>query len=109
MGVKMGELSLVLRSLQDEGENATARATAKMPRPRSPELHPRHPGQRLIKERHAQAAGSRQARDLVDARTGRTMVELDAALTQGSRCQGESETQRQQGTSFTRTYPSVPQ
>ena len=98
--VKMGDLSLVLRSLQDE-EEARRRGHRRRRHGRArPELHPRRPGQPADQGTGAaQAAGSRQARDLRparrrphQARTGRQHLTRWAAAAGRDR-----EAQHQQG------------
>lgn len=111
LGVKMGELSLVLRSLQDEeerdgesGEDATAELGQSYT----------HDTQvsRLIKE-PAPPKPPEAAKPAIFVLRGaaRTKLELDGSTTpDGLPPQGESEKPiAPKGTNFTRTYPSVPQ
>ena len=112
LGVKMGELSLVLRSLQDEeerdGEGNSEDATAELGQSYT------HDSQvsRLIKEpappKPPEAA---KPAIFVLRGAGRTKLELDGSTSpDGLSPQGESEKPNApKGTTFTRTYPSVPQ
>ena len=111
LGVKMGELSLVLRSLQDEderdGEGSSDDATAELGQSYT------HDSQvsRLIKEppppKPPEAA---KPAIFVLRGAGRSKLELDGSTSpDGQPLQGESEKPANKGTSFTRTSPSVPQ
>lgn len=112
LGVKMGELSLVLRSLQDEeerdGEGNSEDATAELGQSYTHDTQV----SRLIKEpappKPPEAA---KPAIFVLRGTGRTKLELDGSTSpDGQPLQGESEKPNvNKGTSFTRTYPSVPQ
>jgi pilus assembly protein CpaB len=112
LAVRMGELSLVLRSLQDEeerdSEGSGDEATAELGQSYT------HDSQvsRLIKEpvppKPPEAA---KPAIFVLRGTGRTKLELDGSTSpDGPPPQGESEKPNApKGTTFTRTYPSVPQ
>ena len=112
LAVKMGELSLVLRSLQDEeerdGEGNGEDATAELGQSYTHDTQV----SRLIKEppppKPPEAA---KPAIFVLRGTGRTKLELDGSTSpDGQPLQGESEKPNvNKGTSFTRTYPSVPQ
>ena len=112
LGVKMGELSLVLRSLQDEeerdGEGNSEDATAELGQSYTHDTQV----SRLIKEpappKPPEAA---KPAIFVLRGTGRTKLELDGSTSpDGQPPQGESEKPNaNKGTTFTRTYPSVPQ
>jgi pilus assembly protein CpaB len=112
LGVKMGELSLVLRSLQDEeerdGEGNSEDATAELGQSYTHDTQV----SRLIKEpappKPPEAA---KPAIFVLRGTGRTKLELDGSTSlDGQPLQGESEKPNaNKGTTFTRTYPSVPQ
>jgi pilus assembly protein CpaB len=112
LGVKMGELSLVLRSLQDEeerdGEGNSDDATAELGQSYTHDTQV----SRLIKEpappKPPEAA---KPAIFVLRGTGRTKLELDGSTSpDGQPPQGESEKPNaNKGTNFTRTYPSVPQ
>jgi pilus assembly protein CpaB len=112
LGVKMGELSLVLRSLQDEeerdGEGNSEDATAELGQSYTHDTQV----SRLIKEpappKPPEAA---KPAIFVLRGTGRTKLELDGSTSpDGQPPQGESEKPNaNKGTNFTRTYPSVPQ
>jgi pilus assembly protein CpaB len=112
LGVKMGELSLVLRSLQDEeegdGEGSSEDATAELGQSYTHDTQV----SRLIKEpappKPPEAA---KPAIFVLRGTGRTKLELDGSTSpDGQPLQGESEKPNaNKGTTFTRTYPSVPQ
>ena len=112
LGVKMGELSLVLRSLQDEeerdGEGSGEDATAELGQSYTHDTQV----SRLIKEpappKPPEAA---KPAIFVLRGTGRTKLELDGSTSpDGQAPQGESEKPNaNKGTNFTRTYPSVPQ
>jgi pilus assembly protein CpaB len=112
LGVKMGELSLVLRSLQDEeerdGEGNSEDATAELGQSYTHDTQV----SRLIKEpappKPPEAA---KPAIFVLRGTGRTKLELDGSTSpDGQPLQGESEKPNaHKGTTFTRTYPSVPQ
>ena len=111
LGVKMGELSLVLRSLQDEeerdGEGNSEDATAELGQSYT------HDSQvsRLIKEPAPPKPPEAKPAIFVLRGTGRTKLELDGSTSpDGLPPQGESEKPNApKGTTFTRTYPSVPQ
>ena len=112
LGVKMGELSLVLRSLQDEedrdGEGSGEDATAELGQSYTHDTQV----SRLIKEpappKPPEAA---KPAIFVLRGAGRTKLELDGSTTpDGLPPQGETEKPNTpKGTNFTRTYPSVPQ
>ena len=112
LGVKMGELSLVLRSLQDEeerdGEGNSEDATAELGQSYTHDTQV----SRLIKEpappKPPEAA---KPAIFVLRGAGRTKLELDGSTSpDGQPPQGESEKPNaNKGTTFTRTYPSVPQ
>jgi pilus assembly protein CpaB len=112
LGVKMGELSLVLRSLQDEeerdGEGNSDDATAELGQSYTQDTQV----SRLIKEpappKPPEAA---KPAIFVLRGTGRTKLELDGSTSpDGQPLQGEAEKPNaNKGTTFTRTYPSVPQ
>jgi pilus assembly protein CpaB len=112
LGVKMGELSLVLRSLQDEeerdGEGNSDDATAELGQSYTHDTQV----SRLIKEpappKPPEAA---KPAIFVLRGTGRTKLELDGSTSpDGQPLQGEAEKPNaNKGTNFTRTYPSVPQ
>jgi pilus assembly protein CpaB len=112
LAVKMGELSLVLRSLQDEeerdGEGSGEDATAELGQSFTHDTQV----SRLIKEpappKPPEAA---KPAIFVLRGTGRTKLELDGSTSpDGLPPQGESEKPNApKGTTFTRTYPSVPQ
>jgi pilus assembly protein CpaB len=111
LGVKMGELSLVLRSLQDEeerdGEGNSEDATAELGQSYTHDTQV----SRLIKEpappKPPEAA---KPAIFVLRGTGRTKLELDGSSSpDGQPLQGVSEKPNAKGTTFTRTYPSVPQ
>jgi pilus assembly protein CpaB len=112
LGVKMGELSLVLRSLQDEeerdGEGNSDDATAELGQSYTHDTQV----SRLIKEpappKPPEAA---KPAIFVLRGAGRTKLELDGSTSpDGQPPQGESEKPNaNKGTNFTRTYPSVPQ
>jgi len=112
LGVKMGELSLVLRSLQDEeerdGEGSGEDATAELGQSYTHDTQV----SRLIKEpappKPPEAA---KPAIFVLRGAGRTKLELDGSTTpDGLPPQGETEKPNtNKGTNFTRTYPSVPQ
>ena len=112
LGVKMGELSLVLRSLQDEeerdGEGNSEDATAELGQSYTHDTQV----SRLIKEpappKPPEAA---KPAIFVLRGAGRTKLELDGSTSpDGLPPQGESEKPNaNKGTTFTRTYPSVPQ
>ena len=112
LGVKMGELSLVLRSLQDEeerdGEGNSEDATAELGQSYTHDTQV----SRLIKEpappKPPEAA---KPAIFVLRGAGRTKLELDGSTTpDGLPPQGETEKPNtNKGTNFTRTYPSVPQ
>jgi pilus assembly protein CpaB len=112
LGVKMGELSLVLRSLQDEeerdGEGNSDDATAELGQSYT------HDSQvsRLIKEPPPPKPPEVAKPAIFVLRgTGRTKLELDGSTSpDGQPLQGEAEKPNaNKGTNFTRTYPSVPQ
>jgi pilus assembly protein CpaB len=112
LGVKMGELSLVLRSLQDEeerdGEGSADDATAELGQSYTHDTQV----SRLIKEPPPPAPPAAAKPAIFVLRgTGRTKLELDGSTTpDGLPPQGESEKPNaNKGTTFTRTYPSVPQ
>ena len=110
LGVKMGELSLVLRSLQDEeerdGEGNSEDATAELGQSYTHDTQV----SRLIKEpappKPPEAA---KPAIFVLRGAGRTKLELDGSTTpDGLPPQGETEKPNTpKGTNFTRTYPSV--
>lgn len=112
LAVKMGDLSLVLRSLQDEeerdGEGSSEDITAELGQSYT------HDSQvsRLIKEpappKPPEAA---KPAIFVLRGAGRTKLELDGSTSpDGLTPPGESEKPNApKGTNFTRTYPSVPQ
>jgi pilus assembly protein CpaB len=112
LGVKMGELSLVLRSLQDEeerdGEGNSDDATAELGQSYTHDTQV----SRLIKEpappKPPEAA---KPAIFVLRGAGRTKLELDGSTTpDGLPPPGETEKPNApKGTTFTRTYPSVPQ
>jgi pilus assembly protein CpaB len=112
LAVKMGELSLVLRSLQDEeerdGEGSGEDATAELGQSFTHDTQV----SRLIKEpappKPPEAA---KPAIFVLRGTGRTKLELDGSTSpDGLPPQGETEKPNApKGTTFTRTYPSVPQ
>jgi pilus assembly protein CpaB len=112
LAVKMGELSLVLRSLQDEeerdGEGNSEDATAELGQSYTHDTQV----SRLIKEppppKPPEAA---KPAVFVLRGAGRTKLELDGSTTpDGLPPQGEAEKPNaNKGTNFTRTYPSVPQ
>jgi pilus assembly protein CpaB len=112
LAVKMGELSLVLRSLQDEeerdGEGNSDDATAELGQSYTHDTQV----SRLIKEpappKPPEAA---KPAIFVLRGTGRTKLELDGSTSpDGLPPQGETEKPNApKGTTFTRTYPSVPQ
>ena len=112
LGVKMGELSLVLRSLQDEeerdGEGSGEDATAELGQSYTHDTQV----SRLIKEpappKPPEAA---KPAIFVLRGAGRTKLELDGSTTpDGLTPQGETEKPNtNKGTNFTRTNPSVPQ
>jgi pilus assembly protein CpaB len=112
LGVKMGDLSLVLRSLQDEeereGEGNGDDATAELGQSYTHDTQV----SRLIKEpappKPPEAA---KPAIFVLRGAGRTKLELDGSTTpDGVPPQGETEKPNtNKGTNFTRTYPSVQQ
>jgi pilus assembly protein CpaB len=112
LGVKMGDLSLVLRSLQDEeereGEGNGDDATAELGQSYTHDTQV----SRLIKEpappKPPEAA---KPAIFVLRGAGRTKLELDGSTTpDGLPPQGETEKPNtNKGTNFTRTYPSVQQ
>jgi pilus assembly protein CpaB len=112
LGVKMGELSLVLRSLQDEeerdGEGNSEDATAELGQSYTHDTQV----SRLIKEpappKPPEAA---KPAIFVLRGAGRIKLELDGSTSpDGQPLQGEAEKPNaNKGTTFTRTYPSVPQ
>ena len=112
LGVKMGELSLVLRSLQDEeerdGEGSGEDATAELGQSYTHDTQV----SRLIKEPAPPAPPAAAKPAIFVLRgAGRTKLELDGSTTpDGLPPQGETEKPNaNKGTNFTRTYPSVPQ
>jgi pilus assembly protein CpaB len=111
LGVKMGELSLVLRSLQDEeerdGEGSGDEATAELGQSYTHDTQV----SRLIKEPAPPKPVEAKPAIFVLRGTGRTKLELDGSTTpDGLPPQGEAEKPNaNKGTNFTRTYPSVPQ
>jgi pilus assembly protein CpaB len=112
LGVKMGELSLVLRSLQDEedrdGEGSGEDATAELGQSYTHDTQV----SRLIKEPAPPKPPEASKPAIFVLRgAGRTKLELDGSTTpDGLPPQGETEKPNSpKGTSFTRTYPSVPQ
>jgi len=112
LGVKMGELSLVLRSLQDEeerdGEGSGEDATAELGQSYTHDTQV----SRLIKEPAPPAPPAAAKPAIFVLRgAGRTKLELDGSTTpDGLPPQGEAEKPNaNKGTNFTRTYPSVPQ
>ncbi|HEX9324963.1 MAG TPA: Flp pilus assembly protein CpaB [Reyranella sp.] len=111
LSVKMGELSLVLRSLQDEedrdGEGNSDDATAELGQSYTHDTQV----SRLIKEpappKPPEAA---KPAIFVLRGAGRTKLELDGSTSPDGLPPGESEKPNvPKGTTFTRTYPSVPQ
>jgi len=112
LGVKMGELSLVLRSLQDEeerdGEGNSEDATAELGQSYTHDTQV----SRLIKEpappKPPEAA---KPAIFVLRGAGRIKLELDGSTSpDGQPLQGEAEKPNaNKGTTITRTYPSVPQ
>jgi pilus assembly protein CpaB len=112
LGVKMGELSLVLRSLQDEeereGEGSGEDATAELGQSYTHDTQV----SRLIKEPAPPKPPEASKPAIFVLRgAGRTKLELDGSTTpDGLPPQGETEKPNSpKGTNFTRTYPSVPQ
>jgi pilus assembly protein CpaB len=112
LAVKMGELSLVLRSLQDEeerdGEGNAEDATAELGQSFTHDTQV----SRLIKEpAPPKPQEATKPAIFVLRGTGRTKLELDGSTSpDGPPPQGESEKPNApKGTTFTRTYPSVPQ
>ena len=111
LGVKMGELSLVLRSLQDEeerdGEGSGDDATAELGQSYTHDTQV----SRLIREPAPPKPPEVKPAIFVLRGAGRTKLELDGSTTpDGLPPQGESEKPNtNKGTNFTRTYPSVSQ
>jgi pilus assembly protein CpaB len=108
LGVKMGELSLVLRSLQDEEERegeGSDDATAELGQSYTHDTQV----SRLIKEPAPPKPIEAKPAIFVLRGAGRTKLELDGSTTpDGLPPQGEAEKPNaNKGTNFTRTYPSV--
>ena len=111
LGVKMGELSLVLRSLQDEedrdGEGSGEDATAELGQSYTHDTQV----SRLIKEPAPPKAPEVAKPSIFVLRgAGRTKLELDGSTTPDGLPPGESEKPNgPKGTTVTRTNPSVSQ
>ena len=111
LGVKMGELSLVLRSLQDEeerdGEGSGDDATAELGQSYTHDTQV----SRLIKEPAPPKAPEVAKPSIFVLRgAGRTKLELDGSTTPDGLPPGESEKPNgPKGTTVTRTNPSVSQ
>ena len=110
LAVKMGDLSLVLRSLQDEEERDEGNsddATAELGQSYTHDTQV----SRLIKEPAPPKPPEAKPAIFVLRGAGRTKLELDGSTSpDGLPPQGESEKPNApKGTNFTRTYPSVSQ